>query len=410
MNCTAGLPASTTDGTVPAHSATRPSFCRILDIQSAANTKDNNLMRQNQHGEISILSLKGTVNHDILINKLHTFGLHENTIAWLGNYLTGRKQKCLANNTISGTRDISCGVPQCSILGPMLFLIYIDDLDNHLEYCNIKLYADDTVLYWTNEEEGTCHSNVRQDMNLLFEWCNTNKLTVNIKKTKLMLFGTKSMIKKAKRFDVFIGNEKLQYVANYMYLGVKLDNFFTFELHAKECCRQVAHKNFVLSKIRRYINVCQAVTIYKSMIQPYFCYGDIFLHNIRARQNDKMQKLQNKALRLCLQRNNRANVPQLHKDSGVNYVLDKRDANLRNFMFKRKCNTNLLQSQPRNLRRFDAFLFKEYVSNNKSFESCILYQGAQKWNALTVKERNEPTYDGFKAAQRQKLKNQLLAM
>ena len=123
------------------------------------------------------------------------------------------------------------------------------------------------------------------------------------------------------------------------------------------------------------------------MIQPYFCYGDIFLHNISARQNDKMQKLQNKALRLCLQRNNQANVPQLHKDSGVDYVLDKRDANLRNFMLKKKSNTNLLQSQPRNLRRFDAVLFKEYVSNNKSFESCILYQGAQKWNALTVKER-----------------------
>ena len=85
------------------------------------------------------------------------------------------------------------------------------------------------------------------------------------------------MIKRAEKFDVFIGNEKLQYVTNYMYLGVTLDNLFTFEIHAKECCRQVAHKNVVLSKIRRYINVDQAITILKSMVLPYFRYGDVFL-------------------------------------------------------------------------------------------------------------------------------------
>ena len=146
------------------------------------------------------------------------------------------------------------------------------------------------------------------------------------------------------------------------------------------------------------------------MIQPYFFYGDVFLHNISAKLNDKMQKLQNKSLRICLHRDNRANVQKLHKDCGVNYVQDKRDINLLNFMFKRKQNVNLLQTQPRDLRRFEAALFKEYASNNKPFESCILYQGAQKWNVLPVKERNEPTYEGFKTIQRQKLKNQLLAM
>ena len=81
-----------------------------------------------------------------------------------------------------------------------------------------------------------------------------------------------------------------------MYLGIKLDNHFTFESHAKECCRQVSHKNFVLSKIRRFINELQSIAIYKSMIQPYFHYGDIFFHNIKAKTKDKMQKLQNKAL------------------------------------------------------------------------------------------------------------------
>ena len=91
--------------------------------------------------------------------------------------------------------------------------------------------------------------------------------------------------------------------------------------------RNVADKlpiKTVLLKIRRYINVDQAITIYKSMVLPCFCYGDVFLRNISTRQNDKMQKLENKAPRLCLQRDNRANVPRLHKDCAVNYVLDLR--------------------------------------------------------------------------------------
>ena len=351
-----------------------------------------------------------TVNHGILINKLQEFGLHANTILWLIDYLTDRKQICFANNVKSNTRNMVCGVPQGSILGPILFLLYIDDLENVLDHCKVKLYADDTVLYSTNIDEAEAHANIRNDIGNLYEWCNTNKLTVNIKKTKLMLFGTKGMLKRASYHDVYIGNEKLKYVNNFMYLGIKLDNHLTFESHAKECCRQVSHKNFVFSKIRRFINVPQAIAIFKSMIQPYFFYGDIFLHNISVRTKDKMQKLQNKALRLCLQRDNRAHVPLLHKDSGANLIKDRMDINLLNFMFKRKGNLSLLQPQPRELRRYEACVFKEYISNNRTFESCVAFQGAQKWNLLSVEERNEPTYEGFKIRQRQKLKNKLLGM
>ena len=123
-----------------------------------------------------------------------------------------------------------------------------------------------------------------------------------------------------------------------------------------------------------------------------------------------MQKLQNKALRLCLQRDNRANVPTMHRDGNVNFVEDRMCTNMLNFMYKRKCNTNLLQAQPRDLRRYEACLFIEYGSNNRTFESCVTYQGAQKWNALPIDERNEPTIEGFKSRQKLKLKNMLLAM
>ena len=244
--------------------------------------------------------------------------------------------------------------------------MYINDIDYNLLNTNVKLYADDTVIYSTNKDEAVAYENVESDLKNLMKWCDNNQLTVNIKKTKLVLFGTKEMLCNSRHIDMYMGTEKLHYVNDYMYLGIKLDNKFTFELHANECCRHVIHKNYILAKIRRYINTHQALTIYKSMILPYFCYGNVLMHNLKVATYDRMQKLQNKALRLCLQKDNRCNVNQLHRDGNTNMLVDRRKANLCNFMYKRKEKNMLLQERPRPLRRFEAEVFIEHYSNNKT--------------------------------------------
>ena len=170
------------------------------------------------------------------------------------------------------------------------------------------------------------------------------------------------------------------------------------------------NKNYILAKIRRYINTHQALTIYKSMILPYFCYGDVLMHNLNVGTYDRMQKLQNEALRLCQQKDNRCNVNQLHRDGNTNMLVDRRKANLCNFMYKRKSNNILLQERPRPLRRFEAEVFIEHYSNNQTFEHTVKFQGAKIWNSLPIEERNLRSYDGFKQKQKEKLKLNLLAM
>ena len=95
------------------------------------------------------------------------------------------------------------------------------------------------------------------------------------------------MLKSGTKCDTLIDGFKLQYVNHFNYLGIKMENTLTFEHHANETTRMVAHKLYLLSKIRKYINTQQAITIYRSMIVPYFDYGDIFLINISLKTIDK---------------------------------------------------------------------------------------------------------------------------
>ena len=215
------------------------------------------------------------------------------------------------------------------------------------------------------------------------------------------------MLKQGKKPDTFIDDTKLHYVNQFNYLGIKLDSTLTFESHANETVRMVAHKLFIFSKIRKYITVQQAITIYRSKIVPYFDYGDIFLINISQKSIDKLQRLQNRALRICLAQDGRSNVNQLHNTCNINKLEYRRRAHLLNFVYKRAQSFEYVNEGRRELRRFDAPVLMETRANNKSFERSILYQGAKLWNDQLPADRSIATHKEFKRKQKCKL-NELL--
>ena len=156
---------------------------------------------------------------------------------------------------------ITCGVPQGSILGPLLFVLYINDIDNDLIHSNVLLYADDTVLYSNHENEAVAHAWISEDLTNLTSWFKLNQLTVNIDKTKMMTFGTRNMLKKSRVPDVHISGTKLKYVSHFNYLGIKLESTLSFEKHAAECIHLVSHKLYLLGRVRKYITIGQAISI-----------------------------------------------------------------------------------------------------------------------------------------------------
>ena len=184
---------------------------------------------------------------------------------------------------------------------------------------------------------------------------------------------------------------------------MKLDSGLHFETHAKECIRLVSHKIFLLSKIRRFLNKHQALTIYRSKIMPYFDYGDIFLTGIQVKTRDMLQKIQNRALRLILNRNSRHNVWELHHEALIPFLDDRRTCHLANLVYKRKHIQDYIQLPNRRLRNFEAPVFIEYQSNNATFERSVLFKGAKLWNGMSVEDRNIENYDSFKRQRKKRM-------
>ena len=129
---------------------------------------------------------------------------------------------------------------------------------------------------------------------------------------------------------------------------------------------------------------------------PYFDYGDIFLIGVQVKTRDMLQKLQNRALRLVLNRDSRYNVWELHHEALTPFLDDRRDCHLANFVFGRKNIQCYVYNPNRQLRIHEAPTLIEYQSQNATFERSILFKGAKIWNRMPVEERNTHNYDSFK--------------
>ena len=131
-----------------------------------------------------------TVDHSILLHKLKAMGVSSSTVGWFESYLSNRMQQTSCGSELSDALPLTFGVPQGSILGPLLFLVYINDLPSITNKCNVSLYADDTVLYCCASDVNDLEKNLNEDLFKLAIWLNENKLTLNLNKTRSMIIGS----------------------------------------------------------------------------------------------------------------------------------------------------------------------------------------------------------------------------
>ena len=176
--------------------------------------------------------------------------------------------------------------------------------------------------------------------------------------------------------------------SSYKYLGVHIDAHLNFNTHVENCCKIVSHKLYIISKVRNNITDGTCLRIYKTMILPLLDYGDVIYSGTSQKNLDRLQKIQNRALRICMNVQCYMSRIQLHISCNVMPLKLCRKMNLRKFMFKQKSNANLIVTREIRTRRHDALIFETCRPNLKLFKKSTIYRGTLEWNNLATIARN----------------------
>ncbi len=216
-----------------------------------------------------------TVDHAILLRKLKSVGLDNNSLNWFESYLSSRQQVTSIDYTLSSSLPVSVGVPQGSILGPLLFIIYINDMPNIVKHCKILLYADDTLLYYSSKSASDIEKYVNEDLNLISQWLDQNLLTLNCKKSKFVLFGNNSRLKSFTNISIHVNEHQLARERTFKYLGITFSENLTWSDHLNNISTKINQRIGLLRRIKAFIPLKTRLIIHNALILPLFDYGDI---------------------------------------------------------------------------------------------------------------------------------------
>ena len=278
-------------------------FERAIMIQLTEYLEDNKLIHSNQYGfrkfhstEYAALHLADYLNyemdsrrtpvtihldlskafdclsHSILLDKLRFYGINEMAYNLMKNYLENRKQFVQFDSCSSKMKSIDKGVPQGSILGPLLFLIYINDIPNSSNILNFLMYADDTTLHCCLEdiEDDNKEFRINQELQHVQDWLKVNRLALNVKKTKYMMFHKHNKI--VEHLDLHVNNNAIEKIDNFNFLGLHLNTRLTWHTHVSEISKKISRAVGIIKKMQWIFPTEILLAIYNALVLPHINY------------------------------------------------------------------------------------------------------------------------------------------
>ena len=234
-------------------------------------------------------------------------------------------QRCSVNGTLSRSCSLSCGVPQGTILGPLLFLLYINDLPNCLSNCQSRMYADDTHLTYAGFSADNIQSCLNDDLVNVSNWLIANKLTLNTTKTEFMLIGSRQRLcTLTVPPRPLINGSPIEHVTTAKSLGVLIDDNLTWRSHIDKLTKKIASGIGAIKRIRHLVPYGTLHSIYQASVQPHFNYCNVVWGNCGVTLQDKLQKLQNRAARVLTYSNYDADVNNLFELLGWKSLVSQR--------------------------------------------------------------------------------------
>lgn len=359
-----------------------------------------------------------TVNHHILLSKMKALGMDPLGVKWLASYLTDRDQRVEVNGTMSEAKPIGCGVPQGSILGPLLFLLYINDMRDACS-CKLFLYADDSALLIAHKDLGTLQRRLGEELSNVSIWLADNRLSLHLGKTESILFGSKPRLKKAPGLRVELGTKVIEAKKAIKYLGCMLDDSLGGEEMALQVVGKVNARTKLLSRKANLLDRDSLRLLANSLVQPHFDYASMAWYGgLTEGLKQKLQVSQNKLVRVVMDLGPRDHVGRSQLQE-LNWLpVEARVTQLRLAMVHRIINdrapnylTNYFsrvgEAHSHRTRASRANLHS--VRCKRKIGQCsFAFQGSQAWNNLPLDIKEASNQNNFKAKVRRWLLDKVL--
>ena len=346
-----------------------------------------------------------TIDHDILLRKLLIYGVDQSSLKWFQSYLSGRSQKCNVNGCLSSSVPVAYGVPQGSNLGPLLFLVYINDLPNCLSAASPRMFADDTNISYAANTLSELENVINSELKNLKYWLEANKLSLNIAKTEFMIIGSRQRMHahSNENINIDLDGNVIKQVDEAKSLGLIIDKNLSWSNHIDMKCKKISSAIGALKRIRHFISMQTAIEIYNAIIQPHFDYCSPVWDEFNATLREKMQKLQNRAARV---------ITKSSYDASSSILLEK--LHWDNLSLRRKKHKSILMYKtineltPEYLQNLFSFRSTNYNLRNAEMKlnlpkprteylkRSFCYSGARLWNTLPHSARTANSLRHFK--------------
>ena len=352
-----------------------------------------------------------TVDHDILLAKMHHYGINGIEHDWFRSYLNNRKQFCNVSGVSSEIQAIEIGVPQGSCLGPLLFLLYVNDLPFALKKVHAAMYVDDTTICYSSDNIEDLNAVVNAELTCLNEWLCCNKLSLNIVKTQVTVIGSKRKISHINNLSSVnpafnVANNNIGLVNETKYLGVMIDANLKWDSQIKNIQGKVSQALGLLKYAKRYVPLGTLNSMYKGIVEPHFNYRCSVWGSCGTTRLNKLQKLQSRAAIIVtdsefdtlaaplIQNLGWPTIRQLiHRETST---MTYKCLNLLAPAYLSGCFSKLSDSHTRFLRNSgtDVHIPRMRTSNG---QKSFAYRGAKVWNYLDAETKLASSVQCFKS-------------